>query len=475
MLRLLPFFLLVTMVAPAVADSVWQDGDATGALVGAFDSRLQGHFVTAQQHAGGLTVTLPGGTLEIEKSLGSPSIVGPLADFGDLQLHDNVYGWVHIQGDFRLRANDVDVVPRGLFFDPFFLAALDLAWHHDGEWLNVRAADSLISSDGSFQDRGPEPGAWALLQGDGDHAVMDWFAFGGAPFKTTQTGDDVVMELVGTIGDGAPDLLVRLEEDGHFAADPHRFVFRFNSLAAATVPAQDLLLERGGFSFHARDAGHNIVEMRLPAGMSGQVAWQQDLRPPATRNVSISDVDPYAPLLVTPLLVSTWDEPVWAELRIGQQTKVATHAASEVRFRLTGLQPETTYDYTLQGRDLAGNIHLENGTLTTGPRAGPTAAIEVTSASSRAGPVTFHATFEDGSPAPPGLVHVFIDKRAADERLSATADGFRVDVPADAKELRIEVQAPAGRVSQVLTFDADQDSPLPWWLALALLGFVRRR
>ncbi len=478
MSRLFPFFLLLMMAAPVSADSVYAEGDATGPLVGSFAGGLTGHFVSIVHDAEGATITIPGGTIELRLPLTDPIITGPLADFGDLQVHDNAYGWVHIQGDFQVRAGGVEEAPRGLFLDPLFLVSTDLEWQKDGEWLSISASDTLISNDGGFQDRGPEPGAWALLQGDGDAAVMDWFAFGGAPFKTSHIGDEVVIELVGTLGEDAPDLLIRLEDDGHFARTADRFVFRFATLAAGAVPADDMLLPRGGFTFHAREDGHNIVELRLPTGMSGEVRWQQDLEAPAVQRVDIHNVTPYAPLLAVPELISTWDEPVWGELRIGEQTKVATHAAQEVRFRLTGLAPDTTYTYTLQGRDLAGNTWSEQGTLATGPRAGPSAQINVTSMTMgpQGGELRFDAWFDDGARAPIGLVHVFIDKRASDENLFTTDDGFAVILPSGASEVRIEVNAPGGRVSEVVSLAGPvEESPMPWWLALVFVAFARRR
>ncbi len=483
MFRLFPFFLILMLAAPAAADSVYQTGTAQGTLVGTFPNDLQGTFVKATWDPQGLSeVTIPGALIErIERSLEAPQTTGPLADFGELQLHDNAYGWIHIQGGARITTTGVAEAPRGLRSDDgWWLTGTDLAWSYADGWLDVTASDLLISNNATFQALGPEPSAWALLQG-GDGTVMDWFAFGGAPFKTKVIDDRVIMELVGTIGQGAPDSLIRLETADHFQPRSDRFVFRFASQVAAPVPGVDLTNERGGFSFHARDVGHAVVDLRLPAGMSGDVRWTQDLTPPVLAEVLFSNIDPYAPLDSVPELLSTWNEPVWASLEIGDYSKVATHAANLVRFRITGLAADTTHHYTLTARDLAGNEVQASGNFTTGPATGPAARINVTSIERMDGitRVHFDARYDDGSAVPAGMIHVFVDKRADDGRLSTHDAGYRVDVPSKAEELRIEVVTPRGRVSEVIDLsNPDQGAPLPSWLpltTLVALAMLRRR
>lgn len=480
MFRLLPFLLFLMLAAPVAADSVYQSGDAQGRLVGAFPNDLQGTFVQATWYPDGLSdVRIPGASISrIEAALDPARITGPMADMGAITLHDNLYGWIHVEGAARIATSGVTEVLRGLRSDEgWWLTAPDLTWSHTDGWLEVSASDFLISNNATFQALGPEPSAWALLQGGGG-TVMDWFAFDDAPFKTKVIDDRVVMALVGTIGEGALDSLVRLETDGHFEPRADRFVFRFASQAAAPVTAGDLGLARGGFTFHARDVGHAVIDLRLPAGMSGDVRWRQDLVAPVLEEVLFNNIDPYAPLQAPPEMVSNWNEPVWASLQIGDYQKVATHAANQVRFRITGLAPETLHEYTLTARDLAGNIVQETGSFATGPMAGPAARINVTSVQTAGGVTTvgFEAFYDDGSIVPSGMVHVFIDKQASDERLARDGDAFVVDVPAGSKELRIEVQTPRGRISQVVELGGEtQTTPLAWWLPLAALAMLRRR
>ncbi len=477
--HLFPFFLLAILVPIVGADSVWQDGDATGPLVGGFDAQLRGQFVQVSHAAQRLDVDLGDRIVTIHKSSDAPLVQGPLADFGDVQIHDNVYQWIHVQGDFTMDAKDVEPIARGLRVDDAYLVARDLQWDHAGGVLSVQATDTLISNDGGFQNLGPDPSAWALLQADDDGVVMDWFAFGGAPFATDSIGEEVVMNLVGTIGDDAPDVLVRLEQSGHFADRADRFVLMAGTLAARHVPADDMLNARGAFSFHARDAGHQIVDLRLPEGLSGEARWRQDLQAPAFVDATIEGIDPYVPLQRSPQMTITWDEPVLGTLLVGEQTKQTTSPAYELTFRLTGLQPDTAYAYTLHVQDLAGNPATHEGTFTTGPREGPSAQIQIlgNDPTDDGHVVHFLATLDDGTPAPAALVHAFIDKQPATDRLMQQDDVFQIAVPADASELRIEVNAPAGRVSEVLAFEPDQQSPGPglWIVALGLLVMARRR
>ncbi len=475
MLRLFLFSLLI-FTAPALADSVY--GDASpGPLVGEFSSDLQGTFVDVVYNDSAATITTSDGVIELELELGAPEIDGPVADFGNMQVHDNAYGWVHIQGEFRMRVYVYELVHRGFFVDPFWVVGIDIEWTTDGEWLVINAADALISNSPAFQTDGPEPGAWALLQG-GDGSIMDWMAFAGAPFKTDSLGDEVVMDWVGTLGNDQPDLLIRLEDANHFDATPDRFVMRAGSVAAANVPASDLQNLRGGFSFNSTTTTHHILHVRLPEGMSGEVRWQQDLQTPTVVQQDLRNITPYAPLEQIPELDVQWNEPVWATLFIGDQEKRSIQPAESIKFRLTGLQPETTYTYRLHAQDLAGNTIVTTDTLTTGPAGGPTVqihvvAIDETPAGHR---VVFEALQGDGTPVPQSAVQLFVDKRAASQLVQFNDGVFEAMVPLDSSEARIEVQWLGSRVDEVIRFETVETSALAVApLALALLAIARRR
>ncbi len=469
-------FFLLLFVPSIHADSVHGDGPGA-ALVGGFDANLDGIFVDVAQSDGTLTITDSLGVIAIRAPTQAPVVDGPLADFGTVQIHDNIHSWIHIQGSFSIDANQVDRHGRGLMVDGRYLVGLDLEWERIGSTLSIDASDALLSTDDSFQALGPEPSAWALLDVGAQGPVMDWFAFGEAPFRTVLIDDAVHMEWVGTIGDSAPDTLIRIEEHGFFADRDDRFVLRMGDLVARNVDADAMAPSRGSFSFHGLEAEHTRLDVRLPPGLSGAITWSQDLDTPRLEDRVARNLTPYAPLLKVPELITTWDEPVWVELAIGEQQKVATKAAQEVRFRLTGLQPDTSYPYTLTARDLAGNPAVVAGTITTGPRDGPSAVIDIQSWERTATGihVRFNATSDTGEPVDASAIHVFVDKRAATGIVSQDLGGFHMDVASDAREIRIEVQTPVGRISEVIHVTDDRSTPVPLWLALAAVWLVRRR
>ncbi len=469
---LFPFFLLAMLVPVVGADSVWQDGDATGPLVGGFDAQLQGTFVQVSRSADQLNIDVGARTITIHRALEAPAVTGPLADFGDVQVHDNVYQWVHVQGGFTMDATVVEPIARGLRVDGAYLVARDLDWSHDGALLTIDATDTLISNDGGFQNLGPEPRAWVLLQADDDGTVMDWFAFSGAPFGTRSVADEVVMDLVGTLGDGAPDVLVRFEQEGHFEPRADRFVLMAGSLAARTVVADDMLSERGAFSFHARDAGHQIIDLRLPEGLSGEVRWSQDLQAPTLQALDVHNIDPYVPLQASPEMLLVFDEPVLGELHIGSQTKQTLQPAYEVKFRLTGLQPETAYQYTVDARDLAGNTLTIDGNLTTGPRAGPGAAIDIVDVDDATRTIRFTARYDDGTLPRAEQFNVLIDKRPQLGIVRNVGEMFALAYPEGADQVVIELNTVHGRVSATHAFEPPQQGAPGPAIALVLAALV---
>ncbi len=445
-------------------------------LVGDFAGNSQGQFVSWSVDGDKLRVTDTLGTLEIRGPFSQPEFQNGWADFGALRLHDNAYSWIHVREPIAVRTDQVSESGHALHFDRWDAFGVEMSWRHNAGWLHLNATDLLIARSTEFADQGATPSAWGLLEAD----AMTWFAFEGAPFETRHL-NPLTMRFVGNLGVGAPAAGIRIEQAGHFDGPRDRYVLMLGTNVAQQATLEALTQAAGPFSFNVTGIGpHHVLHIHVPPGLSGDATLQLDLDAPMLQAVTHQNLSPYAPAMQLPTLNASWNEPVWATLRIGEQEKVATHAAPEVRFRLTGLQPQQTYNYTLVARDLAGNAMTTIGTLETGPGPATAGHIEISQATQtqRGTHVQFFAS-SNGRSAQQSELKVFIDKQPRDDLLFAWDAGFLVTVPPDAKELRIELTTPTGRVSETMQFEStDTEAPLGLLVpasALTAVALWRRR
>lgn len=492
-----PLLLLLLLLVPAVAASDATQSTGGGAHDGfrhAGDT-VQGLHVEATLHDDGLgAVTLDGTPLldGVSWRAGTWVVDGPLAvldtgDGGSLSLHDNRFGWITVRaegGTVALTGTtrwslDGDTATSGparvLLERPGTLDA-------DGDTLTASfdgPAGLAVATEPGIFGHAPRAGAWAVVHVDPDQparATADWLLVHDAPFRLTDAGPDrLAFDLVGTLGDGTPDLLVRFDLHG-FGGDGG-LVLRMADLVARPLPAEAVLDdERGPLSFNATtpgDGGRSVL-LRLPAGLSGHLTLTHDDALP-TVTVTTHDLDPWAPQERLATLVAVADEPGTATLRVGEGYEKRTVVrAYEHTFRLVGLEPDTSHSYEVRFLDLAGNEAVANGTFQTGPAAGGSRHIdaEAEPLASGAWRITANVTDHTGLPVEHG-VSFFVDKQAT---LPRYEDGVWVVVLEGATpgehEVAVEVLGPDGRVREVLwvTVEAAPETGAPAPPAAVLLA-----
>lgn len=489
--------LLLLLLVPAVtADATQSTGDGAHDGFRLHDGALDGTHLDAATTPTGLgAVTLDGEPLlaGLDWKHGAWSLDGPLArlDVGDgnLTVHDNRFGWITLRGepgtvtltgtaDWTVdeQAGTATSGPARLFLErPATLAA-------DGDALTVTpdgpTGIALTTEPGIF-GHGPRAGAWAVVHADVDDpasATADWLRVHDAPFRLTDAAPGRLnLELIGTLGHGAPDLLVRLDLHG---LPDGGLVLRMADQYARPLPLERILDdERGPLSFHTAGTDHGrTVWLRLPAGLSGHLTLQTDDQPPSV-TVSTSDLEPWEPQRSIPTLLAVADEPGTAVLRIGDHYEKRTvTTAYEHTFRLVGLAPNTTYPYELRVRDMAGNEAVAEGTLHAGNATGGSRHVQATAAPLPDGAwrVTANVTDQTGAPVQSGVAF-FVDKQATPAQYQ---DGIWVLLLEDAApgqhEVAVEALGPDGRVREVLRVEvpepvADAEAPVPVAVLLAAL------
>lgn len=482
--------LLLLLVPTAVtADATQSTGGGAHDGFRLHDDRLDGTRLDAATTPTGLgAVTLDSEPLlaGLDWQTGTWSVDGPLARLnagdGNLSVHDNRFGWITLRGEpgtvtltgttdwsVDAAANTATAGPARLFLErPATLAA-------DGDTLTVTShgpTGLAVTTEPGIFGHAPRAGAWAVVHvdpADPTTATADWLLVHSAPFHLADAGPGLLaLDLVGTLGDGAPDLLVRLDLHG---LPDGGLVLRMADRVAVPVAAGRILDDgRGPLSFNATthaDGGRTVL-LRLPAGLSGHLTLRTDDAPPAV-TVTTSDLDPWAPQERMATLLAVADEPGTATLRIGAHYEKRTVLnAYEHTFRLVGLQPATSYDYELRVRDLAGNERVLHDTLQTGNATGGSRHIQATAAPGPDGAwrVTANVTDVTGAPVRAG-VSFFVDKQATPAQYR---DGVWVLVLEDAEpgphEVAVEALGPDGRTREVLLVEVpepvvDAEAPLP--------------
>ncbi len=505
--------LLLTLNMPTASahENNWPDAvqylgaGATSTTIGAFtlqDTTLRGHFVEATAAPAGLQAVHVNGVLTLPSlawNTGTWHHDGPLAilednaETGALSLHDNEYGWITLRaqsGTATLSGTEAWIVDEDRQGATSGTARIHLdepgTLQADGTTLTAlfEATMGLAvtrATGPNIHDHAPRAGAWANIHlGASGDATADWMRVRSAPFSITDwDGTTLGINTVGTIGEGAEDLLVRLDING-LEPGTLRPILRAADRIATPATLEAILNDaRGPFSFHATDS---TLWLRLPAGLSGRVTLQDDRTDP-TFTVLVLATEPWAPHERTPVLIANANEPGTATLRIGDNYEKRTvRAAFDHTFRLIGLQPDTDHNYTVTYTDLAGNQATQTGTFHAGkPMAGDR---HINATAHRLGPNAFrivaNITDETGAAVTDGVT-AFLDKQVLIPFPSNGRWEFTLeDLAPGTHEFAIEASTANGNTRQVLMLEATAaapaagaDAPGPALVALlALLGAI---
>ncbi len=478
-------FLLILLIAPAAAhgsghDEPWPDDDPAAVeaarkagLFGAFSARpggASGDFVSFTTDASGIHVSLQGTPIyTIHGTFGTPDLHGPSAVWpARVEVHDNRYAWALATGDFTVNITfpgPTTTVPGGLdamVGDTQISLRTTAPVQRTTDGWALEGGSLWVSLEPGIAVHGTTPGAWALIAHADGGIASDWLRIDEAPFKVLSAApDSLAIEAVGTIGDGALDQLVRIESVGIFTGtDKH--VLRHGGIHYA----RDASLSAPGFHVTGTDIVTHTV--REATGHSGRMSLERDTIVPVAQ-ITFSGLDPYNPLAQEPRLDAVVPEPVYGTLTIGDYVKKTVQPAYEVAFRLTGLEPDTAYAYTLELEDAAGNVGIQEGTFRTG--AGPAygASIQIT-------PTASGFTFEAHGVPEGASVALFADKRpvtqeATIEIANGTWSGSWTGPVATS--IRGEVRA-GGTVIANDDVQLTKGSPMPF-AGLALLVALLRR
>lgn len=504
---LIPLLLLLAPTATAAwGDSTQSLGD--GAHPGGFSldgDRLEGLYLDATTTTQGLgAVHLDGEPLLVGLTWGTGtwSTDGPLAvhqnDDGALSVHDNRFGWITVRGevgtitltgttDWTLDDHTATSGRARVFLErsgSMDAEADRLVLTFDGP-----AGLALTTTPGIF-GHAPRAGAWAALHfgaADTEDATADWLRVHGAPFRLTGVGEGrFTLDLVGTLGDGAADLLLRLDLHG---APAGGVVLRMAGRIASQVPMEQILQDaQGAFSYNLTDdpasLDTRILWMRLPAGLSGHLEVDFDAVSPQIA-VTTSDLDPWNPQQRIPTLLVVSDEPSTAILLVGEDYEKRTVVlAFEHSFRLIGLEPDTHYPYQVIVQDPAGNQAHHMGTFQTGNATGGSRHINATAESLEDGSwrIVANVTDQTGSPVQGGVTF-FVDKQAVvPVRWSGAWVHTMDNVPPGDHEVVVEATGPDGRERHVMSIHVPSEAEAPALplasvavAALAALALRRRQ
>ncbi len=503
--------LLMTVVAPIShaqpsnpwADSVQSIGNGASPDDGwgfsLTNHRLVGFHTQATTTQFGLSdIRVDGSQMleSIEWIAGTWALDGPLAvltdgdDRGALSIHDNPFGWLTVRG----QSGTVNLTGTEAWtVDPDKQGATsgNARVHLDQEGTLAAEGKRLMASfvstvglavmmatESNIHDHAPRAGAWAhiALGPEGD-AASDWLRVRAAPFRLAEWADGkLALDTVGTIGEGAEDLLIRLDIHGLEPGIP-RPILRLANTFAVEAPLDTILGDkRGSFSFNATETE---VWIRLPAGLSGRITFEDD-RTPATLQVSQANIDPWAPHERIPTLLASASEPGTAVLRIGDDYEKRTlQQAYEHTFRLIGLEPDTNHSYTVTHTDLAGNKATASGVFKTGKAPDGDRYINITATRFDTGTwrVLANVTDETGAPVVKSVT-AFLDKQPVTAVFDGTQWAFTLtQLSPGPHELAFEAMGPSGRTREVALIEEpapipgpDEESPSP--LGLALIGLV---